>query len=87
MNNYRPISIQPTFYKVLEKVVYNRLSGYLDKLDILVPSGFGKTEHNLYGNTQLILVLKREMWWYFLGPTVSKAFDTNDFDILLHKLH
>jgi len=40
MSNYRPISILPTFSKALEKVVYNRLSGYLDKLNILVPSQF-----------------------------------------------
>lgn len=44
----------PTFSKVMEKVAYNRLSGYPDKLDILVPSqyGFRKKEHNLYGNTR-----------------------------------
>ena len=41
MSNYQSISILPTFSKVMEKVVYSRLSGYLDKLDILFPSQYG----------------------------------------------
>ncbi len=51
MCNYRPISILPTFSKLMEKVVYKRLSGFLDKLDILVPEqyGFRKKEYYMYG--------------------------------------
>lgn len=41
LENYRPISILPTFSKVLERTVYNRLSSYLDKLNILTPSQYG----------------------------------------------
>ena len=41
MSNYRPISLLPTLSKVFEKVVYNRLNGYLEKFNILVPSQFG----------------------------------------------
>lgn len=41
LENYRPISILPTFSKVLERIVYNRLSSYLDKLNILAPSQYG----------------------------------------------
>ncbi len=41
LSNYRPISVLPTLSKVLEKVVDNRLSDYLDKLNILAPSQYG----------------------------------------------
>jgi hypothetical protein len=36
MSNYRPISLLTTFSKVLEKVMYNRLSHYLQTNNILV---------------------------------------------------
>jgi hypothetical protein len=41
MSNYRPISLLTTFSKVLEKVMYNRLSHYLQTNNILVPEQFG----------------------------------------------
>jgi hypothetical protein len=41
MSNYRPISLLTTFSKVLEKVMYNRLSLYLQTNNILVPEQFG----------------------------------------------
>jgi len=40
LSNYRPISILPTLSKVLERVVYNKLYNYLDKLNIIVPSQY-----------------------------------------------
>jgi hypothetical protein len=41
MSNYRPILLLTTFSKVLEKVMYNRLSHYLQANNILVPEQFG----------------------------------------------
>ena len=35
VNNYRPISILPVFSKFFEKLMYNRLLSYLDKINIL----------------------------------------------------
>lgn len=46
MNNYRPISILPTLSKVLEKIVHCRLSDYLDKLNVLIPSQYGFRKKN-----------------------------------------
>jgi len=40
-NNYRPISVLPSFSKIYEKLVYNRLSQYVDKLCILNDCQFG----------------------------------------------
>jgi hypothetical protein len=41
MSNYRPISLLTTFFKVLEKVMHNRLNQYLQTNNILVPEQFG----------------------------------------------
>ena len=35
ISNYRPISVLPSFSKILEKVVYNRLMSYLNTYKIL----------------------------------------------------
>jgi hypothetical protein len=40
-NNYRPVSILPAFSKILEKLAYKRISGYLDKHNILYKYQFG----------------------------------------------
>jgi hypothetical protein len=41
MTNYRPILLSTTFSKELEKVMYSRLSHYLQTSDILVLEQFG----------------------------------------------
>jgi hypothetical protein len=41
MSNYRPISLLTAFYKVLKKVMRNRISHYLQNNNILVPEYFG----------------------------------------------
>ena len=38
--NYRPISILPSFSKLFEKVVYDRLSSYLTKHTILTANQY-----------------------------------------------
>jgi hypothetical protein len=40
MSNYRPISLLTTFSEVLKKVMYNRLSHYLQTNNILLPEQF-----------------------------------------------
>jgi hypothetical protein len=41
MSNYRPISLLTIFSKILEKVMYNWLSHYLQANNIQVPEQFG----------------------------------------------
>ena len=41
LDNYRPISVLPVFSKVLERVVYNRLSYYLEENNLLNDSQYG----------------------------------------------
>ena len=39
--NYRSISVLPSFSKILEKVVYNRIIEFINKLNILCDNQYG----------------------------------------------
>ena len=41
MSNYRPVSVLPIFSKIFERVVYNRLISYVDRLNILTENQYG----------------------------------------------
>ena len=41
MSNYRPIAILPVFAKILEKIIYERLYGFLQLNNILIDEQFG----------------------------------------------
>jgi hypothetical protein len=45
MLNYRPISLLPTFSKILKRVIYKRLLSHLNKYNILVKQQFGFREN------------------------------------------
>jgi hypothetical protein len=48
MSNYKPTSLLTTFFKVLEKVMHNRLSHYLQTNDITVQNNLASgKEHPL----------------------------------------
>ena len=40
-DNYRPISILNTVSKVIEKIVYEQISDYLEENELLCPQQFG----------------------------------------------
>ena len=93
VTNYRPISLLPCISKILEKLVYKRLSSLLTLNNILNPSQFGfrKKFSTDFAIAKLldkvIQSLSNKEHVIALFMDLSKAFDTIDHDILLYKLN
>ena len=89
MDNYRPISLLPTFSKILEKIMYNRLSTYLENNNLLSPQQFGfrkahSTVHplSLFIN-QISDALNKKNHAIAIFCDLKKAFDTVNHSILI----
>ena len=93
MENYRPISLLPTISKIFERVAYNQLSDYIFKNDILYSSqyGFRKKHSTEFAALELTDHILQEMDKGYLPIALfldlSKAFDTLNHKILIHKLN
>ena len=93
IENYRPISLLPTFSKILERLIYNRLFDFLNKHKLLSQSqyGFRKNMSTEYAITELqdriVKDITNNKWCIGILLDLSKAFDTLDHDILLTKLN
>ena len=93
-SNYRPISILPSISKILEKIMYTRLFDFVTKNEILSPHQYGfrpnrstyMAINDLYCKITDDLDNKHHSLGIFLD-FISKAFDTLNHDILLHKLN
>ena len=90
--NYRPISLLPTISKVLEKIIHKQLSSYFDEYGLFFPNQYGfRPKHSTeYAALELIDKIINEMDKNEIPIDIfldlSKAFDTVDHTILLHKL-
>ena len=92
VGNYRPISILPTFSKILERTIYNQLLSYFDRYELFSDSQFGfrrkkSTAQAILDNVQFIydnLDRGDLVASFFLD--FQKAFDCVSHNILLSKL-
>ena len=91
-SNYRPISLLSNLDKVLEKLIYKRVYGYLTRLNLLYTRQFGfrrkhSTVHTLLNMCQKIAdALDNKKFVCGVFVDLQKAFDTVDHAILLAKL-
>lgn len=92
VHNYRPVSLLNSVSKIIEKIVKNRLSHYLENNNILSSRQYGfrnglGTENAIANLTKIISSnLDKGIKCIALFLDLAKAFDTISHKILLHKL-
>ena len=91
--NYRPISLLPLISKVIEKVIHDQASAFLNSknLSYTYQSGFRKkysTDFCLsYFNYKFLEGFDRDMMTGMILIDLQNVFDTIDHDVLLQKLY
>jgi hypothetical protein len=92
IKNYRPISMLTVFSKVIEKVMYCRLSQHLQVNNILVHEQFGfrkncSTNHAAFSFTTGILQAWNDnLLTAGIFCDLAKAFDCVNYEILISKV-
>jgi len=91
IKNYRPISLLPSFSKILEKLVYKRLYSYFQQNKLLCDMQYGfrknlSTELAILDfKSKIIKIIQNKKHCLGIFLDLSKAFDTLQHNILLKK--
>ena len=91
--NYRPISLLPIIGKLLERIIFKRLSSFIQKYNILFNRQYGfqtgkSTEHaHIDIQNSILNSIEQKEIPCCLFLDFAKAFDTVNHNILLHKLN
>ena len=91
-SNYRPISILTCFSKILERIIHKHLTSFFDKHGIIQHTQYGfqrnvSTNHALVDVvTQSFENINNNVYTGLIFLDLTKAFDTVNHEILLHKL-
>lgn len=92
VNNYRPISVLTTLSKILERILNNCLTNFLNRFNIISKNQYGfrpdvSTEDAVIELTQTVTDnLDKKLKCYGIFLDLSKAFDTVSLPILISKL-
>ena len=92
LNNYKPISLLPVISKVFERLVDSQLRTFIESYDILNDTQHGYRKDWSY-ETALLQLSNRlfslkasKQFSYMIALDFSKAFDTLNHTILLHRV-
>ena len=91
MSNYRPISLLSVCNRILEKIMYNRLSNFIEKMNIIYAKQFGFRSHHSTEHAILSIVdkihegIEKGMFSCGIFLDFNKAFDTVNHAILVRK--
>ena len=92
MCNYRTISLLSVFNRIMEKLMYNRLISFIEKMDIIYAKQFGFRSHHSTEQAILSIVdkiqegIEKGMFSCGIFLDFSKTFDTVNHSILIRKL-
>ncbi len=92
-DNYRPIALISNFSKILEKIMFNRLTNFLDYNKIISPCQFGfrsghSTVHPLMHLHNFVTeALNKKEHAIAIFCDIRKAFDTVNHNILFKKMY